>query len=340
MKWKQQHEALFEPTVIQPTNRTAALTNKRKVVPRQDTPTVNTKFELDFHKATPIQHGNQEVHQQKSDSKISYPANGKQAEFQSMMTFSQLNRLARSEAIRFDVPLEGQHISNQLDDCQPNPYGCRCEAVAPSHRYVNPCQIQNNEIANNQGLQSDLRPVDPSKENHKKPKGPLTSEALVNIVEEQIEIVKQQKHILMQQNEIFNLQYQIEKLLLINSGLNDNRALQSTPIRKSIPTSPSVKSIENGHAETIVNCPNLAPTTCKSIGVMTSFQCNLNEVWSPKRNQNFTSESDSHKDTMLERINKIIKNSPPMINHRINNGNNNNCRISPKRTDINFSSQT
>lgn len=335
MKWKQQHEALFEPTKIQPTNRTAALTNKRKAVPLQGTP---TKFELDFHKAAPIQHGNQEVHQQKSESKISCPANGKQTEFQSMMTFSQLNRVARSEAIRFDVPLEGQHISNQLDDCQLNPYGCRCEAVAPSHRYVNPCQFQNNEIVNNQRLQSDLR--DPSKENNKKPKGPLTSEALVNIVEEQIEIVKQQKHILMQQNEIFNLQYQIEKLLLINSGLNDNRRLQSTPIRKSITTSPSVKSIENGCAEKIVNCPNPSPTTRKSIGVMTSFQCNLNEVWSPTRNQNFTSESDSHKDTMLERINKIIKNSPPMINHRMNNGNNNNCRISPKRTDINFSSQT
>lgn len=329
MKWKQQHEALFEPMKFQTTSRTAAPpANKRKT----DAPTVNSKFELDFHKAAPIQHGNQEEYQHKPDRKIIFPSNGKKPEFQSMMTFSQLNRVARSEAIRFDVPLEGQHIYNQLEDSQSNPRDCRCVAVAPSNRH------RNNELANDQEPQSDLRLMESSKEIYKKPKESPTNEALANIVEEQIEIVMQQKHILMQQNEIFNLQYQIEKLLLMNKGLNNGKQLQSTPIRKSIATSPIVKAIESGQPQTIVNYANPSPKACQSIGVMTSFQCNLNEVWSPNRNQNLASESDPHKDTMLERINKIIKNSPPMLNHRLNNGSN--CRISPKRADINFSSQT
>lgn len=335
LKWKQQHEALFEPKqFLTRAHSVATLNNKRKVVPLQDIPEVNTKFDLDFHKAAPPQQRNQEEYQQIEHDYTKFrnnvPANATIPEFQSMMTFSQLNRMARSEATRYNVSLEGQRNSIQSEDCQSNPCGCQCVAVVPSP------ENQNNELENNKGSQSDLRMA---KEIDLKPKIPLTKDALATIVKEQIEIVQQQKHILMQQNEIFNLQYQIEKLLIMNNGLKNassNKQLQSSPIRKSIKASPSVKIIETG-TQSIINCQNSSPQTRKSIGIMTSFQGNLNDAWSPKCNQNYQSDKGSDKDTMLERINKIIQNSPPMINYRMNNGN---CRISPKRGDINISSQT
>lgn len=311
------------------------------MVPLQDTPTVNPKFELDFHKAAPVQQVKQEDYQQFEYDCTKYRKNipgSVKPEFQSMMAFSQLNRLARSEATRFDVPLEGERSTNQFDDGQSNACECQCVAVIPSRQHANPWPIQNDDLEKNQEQQLDLQLVDSSKKTVSKS---VSKEVLVNIVEEQIEIVQQQKHILMQQNEIFNLQYQIEKLLLMNNGLKNTsptKQLQCSPIRKCITSSPNVQPIEaNGTMQSIVDSPNSSPQSRKSIGVMTSFHGNLNEVWSPNCNQNLASEKDSHKDTMLERINKIIQNSPPMVNYRVNNAN---CRVSPKQTDINISSQT
>lgn len=339
LKWKQQHEALFEPKRFLTTNQATAF-DKRKMVPLQDTPTVNPKFELDFYKAAPVQQVKQEDCQQFENDcnkyRKNFPGNVK-PEFQSMMAFSQQNRVARSEATRFDVPLEGQR--NNFDYGQANACGCRCVAVIPSSQDENPWPIQNDDLEKNEGQQLDLQLVDSSKKTVSKS---VSKEVLVNIVEEQIEIVQQQKHILMQQNEIFNLQYQIEKSLLMNNDLKNTspaKQLQCSPIRKCITSSPNVQPpIEaNGTMQSIVNSPNSSPQSRKSIGVMTSFHGNVNEVWSPNANQNLASEKESHKDTMLERINKIIQNSPPMINYRVNNAN---CRVSPKQADINISSQT
>lgn len=334
LKWRQQHEALFKPIKVEAIEKNDSLVNRRRMVPVQDTPVVHPKFDLDFRKPAPVQVQNQDKSQQcKNDcwkNKIICPSNVKKPQFQSMTTISRLNRDARSEALRFDVPMEGQHNPNHQRICQSDTCGCRCLTVAPSLRNANPIQSLKND---REGTESDLQIAEPSKENDDKTKRLLTKAALVNIFEEQIEIVKQQKQILMRQNEIYNLQYQIEKLLLLSNVLNNGspiKQLQSSPNRMSIATSPCPLPIENGTED--------CSTPTRQNGAMTSFQGNKNEVWQPNHNNNLEMENDSTKDTMLERINKIIKNSPPMINCRLSNGNN--CRISPKRTDINISSQT
>ncbi len=329
IKWKQQHEALFEPKSFRTTNQRAGFVQERKVIPYHTTAGSNAKFDEDYQK----QQECQPFGYDNAKTNLLMAKNDQKPQFKSMMTFSQLNRVARSEATRSIVPLAGQYSSMTTDDHQPNLCGCKCVAVTAS-------QVQDKELHNDQATHSNQQ--EPSMELAVKTKGLVTNEALANIVEEQIEIVEQQKQILKQQNEIFSLQYQIEKLLLINNDMKNvspMKQLQSTPFYKSktasLSASPNAAQIENN------GTLQSTPKSRKSIGVMTSFHGNLDELCSPDRNHNCasSSENDSPKDTMLERINKIIKNSPPMMNYKLNNGTKN-CLVSPVRTDINISSQT
>lgn len=357
MKWKQQHEALFEPAKFQTTNHANAFSNKRRTLPLPVIPE-STKFQLDFHEVPASRLDTQQQHQQ-YDNKFNkiLRRDVNKTEFENMMTFSQLNRIARSEAMKVAVTPYERLKSDRKEDFQTNPCGCHYEN--PNHHQQashslnsdDHQQIQNNEFENNEDVQSDQRLVKSSKEIEKKLKGQLTNDILVNIVEEQIEIVKQQKQILMQQHEIFTLQYQIEKLLLVNGNIDNKSPTKQQQIhsicerRISSPrTSPGVQlnglPIQDRVSQPINNA-NTSPKARKSIGVMTSFRGNLNEIYSPKENHNqrLASGKDSNKDTMLERINKIIKNSPPMINYKMNNDSMN-CRISPNRADVNISSRT
>ncbi|KAG4072175.1 hypothetical protein HA402_015674 [Bradysia odoriphaga] len=327
-KWKKQHDALFERKHIETTSQTAAFVSQRKGVAHERSANA-AKFDLEFKRLAPTQTETADEYKQfEHDCNNQFADfsadNLKRPQFHGMMAFSQLNRMARSEATRYNVPLVGQHDIKPTEETPSNPCSCRCVAVASS-------PILNTDTEDHSAAQSSQQIVDSSMEKAVQPKRPPTSKLLANIVEEQIDIVEQQKQILKQQNEIFNLQYRIEKLLLMNnSGLKN--ALPHKQIQSTASSSVSnALQMENGASAD--NCQNYSPIGRKSIGVMTS--CHLNEICSPVAMVG----SGSPKDTMLERINKIIENSPPMINYKQTHGNRN-CRISPHRTDINISSQT
>ncbi|XP_037036328.1 uncharacterized protein LOC119074340 [Bradysia coprophila] len=324
-KWKKQHDALFERKHIETTSQTKAFVSQRKGV--ADERSANAaKFELDFKRLAPTQTETSDEYKQfehdcSNQCANFSAANLKRPQFHGMMAFSQLNRMARSEATRNTVPLVGQHDIKPTEETPSNPCSCRCVAVASS-------PISNTDPEDHPAAQSSLQVVDSSMEKAVQPKRPPTSKLLANIVEEQIEIVEQQKQILKQQNEIFHLQYQIEKLLLVNSS-----GLKNALSHKQLQSTASSNALQMETGASAEHCRNYSPNGRKSIGVMTS--CHLNEICSPVA----IVGSGSPKDTMLERINKIIENSPPMINYKQTHGNRN-CRISPHRTDINISSQT
>lgn len=297
--------------------------SNKLVLCQESTVGASSKFDLDFGKLESIEE-NQQSDYGCNHINNNFPMNMKRPEYQSMMTFSQLNRVARSEAANFNVPQVGQHEPERFDiNC-----GCQCLAVASSS------PIKNDDLDDNHETQSNLQVVESSTEKTIKPFRPMTNNELASIVEEQIDIVEHQKQILKQQHEIFNLQYRIEKLMLINNGLmgaSSNDRLEVSPICNGVVKSPNVKPTENGTVAPIETGGNDSPKNRKSIGLMTSLHGNLNGICSSDVS---STENNSPKDTMLERINKIIKNSPPMMNYKPNN------RVSPIRTDINISSQT
>lgn len=312
IKWKQQHEALFEPKQFRTTIQTIAVANQRKElsarlsgtrsIPNQSTSEVGSNFNLSFRELDPRQRDGHDECQQcdgGQSKQNSRSINGKRPEFQSMMAFSQLNRMARSEAAK-----QQQQYSNPIESFHSNSCGCQCVAT------------RSEEVGLGEETESNLQLVESSKDVVLKPAQPLNKKMVASIIEEQIEIVEQQKQILLQQNEIFKLQYRIEKLMLMNNGPPPIPATannRSSPIRKSIEGPPSPTPGENG------------------------LHGNTNVICSPDRNRNLMTppENGSPEDTMLEHINKIIENSPPMMNYKAN-GN----RGSPIRADINFSAQT
>lgn len=333
-KWKQQHDALFERKHIETKSQTMAFLKQRKGTYAFDSSAdASAKFDLDFKKLVPSQIETTDEYQQFDhgcNNGINFSAsNLTRPQFQGMMAFSQLNRKLRSEATGFTVsPLAEQHDTTPTEESQSNSCSCRCIDVASK-----PDPKSDFE---GRGSQSSLQIVeDLTMDKLVQSKRQPTSKLLANIVEEQIEIVEQQKQILKQQNEIFNLQYRIEKALLLNGSSSGGitNALPHKQMRRiAAAASPNVESnalspIGNGTA--FKNCPDRSPNGRNSIGVMTS----LSEICSPP------TENGSPKDTMLERINKIIENSPPMISYKQTNGNKN-CRISPLRSDVNISSKT
>lgn len=201
----------------------------------------------------------------------------------------------------------------------------------------------------------------------------LTDDTLVSIMEEQqqhillqqSQIMMQQKQNMMQQNQIFMLQHQVQQLLLRN-GTNPKESpskLCQTPIcEKPTPRTTTQLTtnvlenaikIRNGSVDSVRN----GTTARSSIGVMTSFLGNVNDAMPNGIQQfnerfstklanekfienmgGFSAEDNSHKDSMLDKINDAIKNSS-MIDYR-NNGTTSNGRASPNRqTDINIAAQ-
>lgn len=328
-KWKQHHDALFDQRKhIETTNHTAAFINHKRDLAHGISATNAMKFDLDFKKLTPSQPETRTEYQQfEYDCNNRFvdnfaAANQKRPPFHSMMTFSQLNRVARSEATRFNVPQVGQHDTSSPEVSRRNSCSCRCVGVAATSS-----PVQNASSEDHPAAQLSLQIVDASMEKAVQPKQSPTSKVLLaNIVEEQIEIVEQQKQILKQQNEIFNLQYQIEKLLLMNGSV-----LKNALTHKQLQSITASSSVESNGSHSKENGVDHSPKGRKSIGV----SCHLTEICSPVA----MIGSGSPKDTMLERINKIIENSPPMINYK-QTSSSKNCHISPRRTDINISSQT
>lgn len=184
----------------------------------------------------------------------------------------------------------------------------------------------------------------------------IMEEQQQHILMQQNQILMQQKQILMQQNQIFILQHQIEKLLLRNGTVENesqNKQRQSIPICEKITASSNALTMRNGSPKSMPN----GTKNRSSIGVMTSFLGNLNDAVPNeirKFNERFTSVANeqffddrggttsgdqSYKDSMLDKINEVIRNSPAVIDHRKNNGTN--FRVSPnKQADVNIEAQT
>ncbi|KAJ6636823.1 hypothetical protein Bhyg_15418, partial [Pseudolycoriella hygida] len=324
-KWKQQHDALFTPVKFEETNRSSHLLNKKNPLAFNNALLVNKKFDVDFQDTMPHKIANRGSEQslQANAFKGFFSGISKQLEYQSMMTYSQLNRAATSERSRFDESLKGRHDSHQLENT------CPCTTRFQSESIENYSQTPCNDTVVKEKLrdhhQSNQEFLDGARKGENKSQVQIANKALVKIVEDQIDIVEQQKQILQQQNEIFKLQHQIEKLVLMSRNIHDKSAGKQD-LRPSISSN---ARLEN-KSQTTDNHGSTVHTAGISVGVMTSFNEYLNEKISAKK--------DSHEDTMLERINKIIKNSPSIVHYKSNNGNN--CRSSTKEMDVGIESQT